>query len=425
MIKLVAFLVRILVIVGLAIYIADRSGRVTIEWQDSVIETSTFVLIIAITLAVAAAIMLVRVADRIRALPARYRLHRQLREQKKGQYFLSQAIEALGMEKKRRAFSFLKRAEKFLGPSQFIDLVKSQTQPPNVATAALADYSSPYAWREAILQLLKEERMAEARALAERFANKHPALPLSRKLLLDIYMQSGDWDAAISALDQLRVGHVLPRKDIRTMKAAVFAERAREAILKANPREGFEWAMQADRLRASWIPAIQQAVAALAAQDKPREAASLIAQVWPNAAHPQLAHAFLALKTGKNDLKTAQEAEKIARKMPEHPASQLLLAKAFLRANLLGQARHYAGELVKLEPSRSAYLLLAAVAEAEHDRAAMDAAHDNAITAPPDAAWICRECKQPYAHWQALCKTCKGFDTLAWGAPPRLIESQT
>lgn len=401
--------------VAAAIFVADRSGRVSIEWSNSIIETSTAILVAAVALLVLAGIFTMRMVDRVRAIPGAYRRHQQLQYHHKAHRILTQAVEAAALEKPGKASRLVKRAEKMLGPSHLIDMVKTQVAPASIDGAT--EPVSPYAWREAVTHELRAGNLGHARDLAQRFVKKHPDLPQPKRLLLDIYLQSGEWSQALDALDQLRVGHILSRKEIRQIRAAIYTERAREAVRDGNPREAFEWAMQADRLRSAWVPAIYQAVAALAQQDRPKEAAHLISQMWPGAAHAQLGEAFLGLKTGRNEIKMAQEAEKLARKSPDHPASHALIAKAATRAGLWGEARRHAELWVREEPCRSAYHLLARIAETERDKPAAEQAARLAADAQPDAAWICDLCKQPHAQWQVQCMSCKGFDSLRWGTP--------
>ncbi len=108
----------------------------------------------------------------------------------------------------------------------------------------------------------------------------------------------------------------------------------------------------------------------------------------------------------------------MARKNPAQPASNLLQARALMRAGLWGQARHYANTLIKDHPGREAYELMAKIEESEnHDIMAAQDWRRKAAEAAPDDAWICENCKQPHGHWQANCASCKSFNTLGWGTP--------
>jgi HemY protein len=420
LIKVLWFLFKVMLIVGAAIWVADRSGRVSIEWQDVIVETSTALLAAAVALLVAVTFYLTRLVDTLRTTPRIYRMHKALRHQRQGQKLLSQALDAISLDKKHKATGLLKRAEKLLGPSHIVDMIKNRTliEEKPMASSVTADFSSPYAWREAIEQQLRGGHTAEARMLAERFAKKHASLALPKKLLCDIYLLEGEWDKALASLDALRLTNTMSRKDIRLIKAAIFAERARVTLQRAHFAEGFEWAMQSDRLHPKWVPALLQAVQALAGQDKQREAASLIAQSWSQSAHDQLADAFLNLRHFKNNLARAQEAEKLVRKAPGEAASHWLLLNAFLAARLFGQARHHAMALISASPSRKVYNALARLEEAENNnRIAAATWRKKAEETGPDLSWVCKNCKQPHVQWQAHCHSCKNFNSFEWSRP--------
>lgn len=427
MIRTLWFLLKILAVVGAAIWVADRSGHVTIEWQNVVVETSTALLVAAVALLMVVTYSLTRFIDSIRTTSRLYRMHEALRYQRRGHKLLGEALDAISVEKPKRAISLLKRAEKMIGPSHMVEIVKARAGKEDTqAPVAVADLSSPFAWRDAIENNLERGNAAQARQLAEQFAQKNPDLVLPKKLLLQIYLHEAQWNEALNMLDFLRSVNAMPRKDIRAQRAVVFAERARLAIKRHDYAEGFEYAMHADRLRPVWAPAILQASAALAGQDKPREAANLIARSWAQAAHEQLADIYVTLKHFKNPLKMAQESERLARKAPSLSASHWLLLQAGLAARLYGEARHHGEALVVADPSRKVFNAMARIEDMEkNDKAAAGRWLLKGEASRPDPAWICASCKKPHSQWQALCAACKAFDTLAWGHPLSIADERT
>lgn len=424
MIRTLWFLIKLLAAVGAAIWVADRGGHVTIEWENVVLETSTVVLVGAIALLVLITYSLTHVVHTIRTTPRLYRMHEALRYQRRGHKLLVEALDALSIEKPRRAEKLLKRAEKMIGPSHVVEMVKAKTAAsPDVAQVVVADLSSPYAWRDAIEKNMEGGNAQEARRLAEQFSEKYPDLALPKKLLLHVYLREAEWEKALQMLDYLRSANAMPRKDIRSQRAVVYAERARLALKQHDYAQGFADAMQADRLRPGWAPAMLQATAALVGQDKPREAANLLGRCWGQTPHEQLADLFLILKHFKTPLKMAQEAEKLARKSPESVASHWLLLQAGLNARLYGEARHHGEILVAHYPARKIYNAMARLEDAEkNDKAAAGRWLLKAESSRPDSAWICNDCKKPHSQWQALCSGCKAFDSLAWGHPLSIAD---
>src|SRR5262249_34804022 len=133
----------------------------------------------------------------------RMRMNQRLQRQRRAEKLLTSAVTALADEKNNRALSFLRRAEKLLGASQVVDLLRKEAGEFPAITAH-GDYSSPFAWREAIEKNLKENRLAEARALAESFSAKHENLGLPKKMLFEVYAREQNWAEALHMLDLLR-----------------------------------------------------------------------------------------------------------------------------------------------------------------------------------------------------------------------------
>ncbi|MBI3420359.1 MAG: hypothetical protein HY053_09525 [Proteobacteria bacterium] len=422
MIRLLGFLLKLGIVITLAVWAADRSGKVSIEWQDKVVETSTFLLVLAVAVVAFISYSTAKFFSYINHLPGTLRMRHRLSDFRKGERMLDRAVDALAQEKKKSALSFLRKAEKLLGPSQVGDLVRAQAGEAPILVDR-GDYSSPFAWREAIEKHLQDDRVEEAWALARNFAERHPRLPLPKKMLFEVRLRQEQWGEAARMLDALREEGALPRREWRVQRAALLAEQARFALERNQAAEAFEYARQADRLHPGWIPALLLASRALAQQDKPREAASLIEKSWASSAHPQLGAVYLSLKTGKSDVKKAQGAENLARRV-EGPASQMLLGEALFRAGIYAQARYTAAELAKDHPSREVFTLLSKISHGERNGPAAQEWQNKAAGSPLGEAWICTSCRQPHKHWQALCSACKAFNSLSWETQPALIAER-
>jgi HemY protein len=102
----------------------------------------------------------------------------------------------------------------------------------------------------------------------------------------------------------------------------------------------------------------------------------------------------------------------------------LLVAEAFFKAGILAQARFKAQELAKEHPSREAFALLAKIEEADMHPGAAKEWQIKAAESPLGEAWICSNCRQPHKNWQAVCNSCREFNTLSWQAQPSVIANQ-
>lgn len=126
MIRTFVFLAKLLAFVAAAVWVADRAGKVTIEWQDTIIETSAALALGFILLLLFFAYHASRGIANLRHTPRLYRMHTRLRQHRQGEKLLGDAMQALTEEQKDKALSLAKKAEKLIGPSQALDLVKHQ-----------------------------------------------------------------------------------------------------------------------------------------------------------------------------------------------------------------------------------------------------------------------------------------------------------
>lgn len=376
MIRFLFALLKITLLVAATVWLANHAGRVTLEWNDSLIELPALLLVALVVVLMLLSYSAAYIMGYMRYGVRLHRMHRHLRLQRRGEKMLGAALAAQGQGRVNKAFSFANKAEKLLGPSQGVALLKAQLAAP----AAL-----PSAKPEGAL----EEKMRQK-----------------------------NWDDALSFLDGQRGTQALSRKEARQAKAAILLERAREALIHHHAVEAFEAAMQADRLHPNWPPCLLVAAKALHEQGKTSAAAALIERSWPGASHKQLADYYLNLKTGRSDAQKAQTVERLVKPTDDHMAAKLFMAKAFVKAGMWGAARALLEPLVTTQPNREAFLLLAHIDETEmRDSAAGKNWRQKATEAPPDEAWVCQSCKQPHHEWQALCAGCSSFNRLQWGMP--------
>ncbi len=422
MMNIAIFILKLIVLVFVAVWVAERAGKISFEWQDNVIETSAALALAGVALLMGVSYKIAKMIAAIHSTPRLYRMHAHLRQQRMGQKLLSDALSAFSEQKKGKGLKFLRKAEKLLGSSQVVDLVKihvgdfviREIPSKGVVTEAL----SPYAWKQTIERYLRDDKTAQALQTAACFAEQHPHLPLAKKQLFDVHMRLGNGDKASQVLEQMRQQRVISRREWRDTKVAVLTERARDALEHGRATQALEWGLQAERIKPFWVPTVLQTAKALVMQDKAKEAANLIERAWPYCGHEQLGDLYLSLRNGRSDLQKAQEVERLAKRSPSNPASRLLVARALTKAGVWGKARSVALALVREQPRRDYYELLAQIEDIQTQNKVAVAQWKNlAASAPPEEAWNCGSCKQPHGEWRGACAACHGVNTLAWGTP--------
>jgi uncharacterized membrane-anchored protein len=377
LIRFLFLLAKFLVFVAIAVWLSDRAGKVTFEWRDTTLQTSAALLIGVLALMLYATHKLSTWLASLRTGPKLYHMHLRLRQHRQGEKLLGRALTELEASKPTKSLRSLARAEKLLGPSEVVEAIKSKVAAPSSASGV------PLSWRE----------------------------------MLGSEIRRKNWDGALAILEEQHGSETLPRKEWRALKAALLTEQARHALHHKHEPEAFEYAMQADRLRPHWPPALLLAAESLVAQGKIKEAARFIERQWDGTPHEQLGDFYMALRTGKTELQKAQAIEKMLRRSSGQPESRMVLARAYARAGLWGQARQIAQGLAQESPRAAVFVLLAEIEEREkRNTTAAHGWRERASAAAANPAWECTACKHRHVRWQALCAYCSAFDKLEWNA---------
>lgn len=348
--------------------------------------------------------------------------------QKRGLDALGDALIALAAGDPRRALVRASRAERVLGNSSVTALIEAQ------AAEALGDPSRAKAAYRALLGDDRTRAVAIRGLLRQKLAegDEETALRLAEKalelraddaetldLLLKLQIEREDWEAARRTLAaKLRAG-LLPRDVYRRRDAVLCYAAARDALESGRVDLARKLAAEANRLSPDFVPAAVLEARMLAEEGKKRQARKVLERAWSATPHPDIARAYAALEPDETAAARRKRFRRLLNLCPDDPETRLTEAELAIADEDFVAARKALVDLVETHPTARALTLMAAAERGVGaDDTVVRAWLARAVSAPRGRQWICEKCHHPHAHWQVLCESCGGFDTLAWAEAP-------
>jgi HemY protein len=420
------FALKLLAVIGGALWLASQPGTVQITWRDQIIETS----LAAFELAVFGAVLLLLLVYRLWRFVIdgwqRWKLQRRLTRLERGQGELSWALTALAAGDADEAQRMTHRARKKLGASPLVLMLQAQAaRATGDNAAAVRQFRQLVATPEgAIIGMrgllsiaLQHNDWDEVAKLCDEAKRKNIEMPWLSTVAYRLALRQEKWDDAYRALSYALSAGQLPADNGYRQMAALLLTRAEHAEQDGHDQAALDCAMEAYRLNPEWIPG-QLAVAELQLKTGHRRAAAkLIEKHLPTAAHPQLAELYRQLHHDDLPLAYFQRLQKLLRDHAADAVTQRLLAAAALEADLWGEARRLLQTMINAQATASDYHQLARLERRERgDEAAAMRWLSHSVRAAPDPQWQCQECGAIASGWQPHCPTCQGFATLAWRA---------
>ena len=241
--------------------------------------------------------------------------------------------------------------------------------------------------------------------------------------LFDLRTARGEWDDAKALLDDAEKTRILDGDVLRRRRAVLGAAQALEAEATA-PKKSLDLALQALDLEPGLLGAATLAARRLVYGGKDRRAQEVIERAWSKAPHPDLAIAYGAIFPRDTTPERSTRLLSLARVFPQHFESCVLEAEQHIAMGRWSDARRVLAPWTQGDISARICILLAEIEERQHHD--LVSAHTwllRAVQAPRDSDFLCKRCGARSTSWNALCRRCKGFDTLVWIAPEKPVPA--
>lgn len=417
-----------------AVWMAQHSGEIVIDWLGWRIKTSTPVLIIAAILFAMIVALLYRFWRAMVGAPRAFGIARTERRRREGYLALTRGMVALAAGDPEEARRQAKDANGRLDEDEPLTMLL-------LAQAAQLDGEEGAAKRyfEAMLErpeteflalrgLMVQSQRARDREETLKLARRaHEIRPKSKWVITELFeaeAAAGNWKAAENLIRKAVRQGAMAGDEPTQYRAILQLQQSVAAGAEGDEAKALKLAREAHKTNPDLLPALIAVARGMLKAGKTSKAEGFIEHAWKKGPHPELAEMYREAIGIKDPLKRVQAIRALRNLRGDHPESHLAMARAALDAKLWGEARRHLTEArntgTGVGNSARWCRLMAEVEEAEHGNT--EAARQwlsKAADAPPDPGWVCDNCGATAPGWNAICGHCGRFGTIDWRMPPR------
>lgn len=410
-----------------AVWLAERPGTLTAEWQGWRLDTNVGVVLIAIVVLILVGIAAWLLYRWIVGAPFALLEGWGESRRQRGYRELTQGLAAVAAGDGVEAQKHARKAEQLLAEPALTLLLSAQAAQLNgdrdgarrAFDAMLKDEQMAFlGLRGLIGQSLRDGDQTKALGYAERAFALRPQTPWVVHSLFDMQAQAGQWKAAQETLDSGIRRKVVTADKGRALKALLLVERSREAERGGSESDAMVLAREAFALAPERIAATTRLAELQIKAGDAKRATKTLERGWAVAPHPDLAELYLKASGESEPLKRIGVIRRLVTRNADDIESHLALAKASLEAGLWGEARRQLETAGGTSPPVRVCRLMAEVEErANADQAKVHEWLARAAVAPADRSWSCTACGAHHETWRSVCESCGAFGTLQWRAP--------
>jgi HemY protein len=425
-----------LILVGAAAYgvarFADVPGDVVVTWQGLRIETSLMVMGAGLLVAVITLYFLIVVIRAVLRSPLV--LSRTMRNRRglRAYEAISNGLIAIGSGDIAAANKFAVQVNK-IAPGEPLALLlgaqAAQLSGDREAAERVFHAMANRADTKALglhglfIEARRRNDRVAAQAFAEEAARTAPSLGWAGRAVLEFRCATGDWAGALALLERNR--DTLDKATYRRQRAVLLTARA-QAVEDTDRDAAKGFALEAQQLAPTLIPAAAMAGRFLAESGSLRKAGRIIDKAWRANPHPDLADAYARLRYGDTARDRLKRIEALAKQAPDNIEGALALARAALDAQDFAKARDALKPYLET-PTKRVCLLMSALERAErNDEGRAREWTARAVNAAPDPTWTA----DGYVsnRWLPASPVTGRIDAFEWRVPlsgtlsPQLVE---
>jgi HemY protein len=431
MIRSLLYIVKVGVLVGAAVWLANRPGSVRVDWMDYTLNIQFGFFLIILALVILLGIFIYNAIKAVTGLPRSYRRYRDINNKEKGHRALALGLTAVAAGDARKASQQAARAVRLLPDDLGMPLLlKAQAEKLKGNEAAareifvrmLDNKDTAFLGVRGLLQdALDAKNYPKALALAQRGLQLYPKQKWILQVVYDLELRARNWDAARIALDRATKADAIDPDRALSDNVAMLMYEADVMQRAGMKEEGLKKLRQAHKLDPYFVPAALALARRYKYDGKKRKGMKLIERTWEKVPHAALAKAWPefmpAAKEGEPFAKL-KWAEKLLDVHPDSADAHIVAAEAAIDVALWGEARDHLekAESVVLDV-RVCHLRAEVEKRAFQDNSEAMMWMKKAQSAPPSRAWVCRETGRVYDEWRAVAEPHGSFNTMEWEFP--------
>ncbi len=435
MLRILVFL-AIVFLLGLGFsWIADNPGlvKITLPAQGEgvrghEIELTLMVAVVAAVSVVAGIIITWAIGSSIWRSPEIFSRWRRGKRRDRGYSALSRGMIAAAAGDTQSARKLTRESSKLLSNEPLVSLLDAQT--------ALLEDNRDVAQSKFMLMLedpetrllglrglyIEAERQGEKEAAthyAERAMELAPEAAWAGTALLRHQSGSNDWEGALKTLEVNRWSNKLSKAENNRLKAVLQTAQAMKLEDQA-PDQARTLALAAHKLAPELVPAAVIAARISSRLGDFKKASRLLEATWKLEPHPEIAEAYVHVRSGDSAVDRLKRANLLATKRTNHVEGQFAIADAAIDAKDWQAARSALAAVLRNSPTERACLLMADVEEAEHgDRGRMRDWLSRAVRALRDPAWTADGYVSE--NWAPISPISGKLDAFEWKVPVEML----
>lgn len=434
MLRSLWYLLKIIVIIGITVFLASQSGSVDVTWQDYNITIQLGLVAAALFLSFWVIFIASGIAARISFWPREIMRARREQQRVKGYKALLQSLTAAAIGDQKAAFSMAQRAQKLLPESEsgLPLLLQAQSQPvtdgnhEQVYLTLLQNADTALLGLQGMTQkAILAGDFEKALLLVRQSVEKYPKNTSLLKALYDLEVKNQQWNVALSTLKRAQKAKVITKeaaaKDRCTMYV-VLGDLAVEAKRDDEALSFYKMAMSEGC--GDFTPAVTRLARIYQQQGQIKKSISIIEKSWSRHAHPELVKAWAGLWADYAQPKNIAHflwIKKLVGTQPSSLISLLALADAAIDDGLWGEARAALVKAEKIAACPEVYDSWVRLEEksqgsAEAIRQWMDRSRQAEINGIGCGAWVCSKTGRSFTKWGAFLEPEKLFNSLEWDA---------
>lgn len=424
MTRAITAFVFLIVVGGLAAWLADQPGELGVDWSGYRIEMPAWLGIGAAVVLMIVAAVLFQIWRWVREGPAELAYARSRRRHDRGQLALTRGMVAVAAGDRAAAQRFSREAKRYLTETPLTMLLAAQASQLSGDDKAARLYFSAMlkrpeleflGLRGLVGQANRSGDHAGALTLARRAYALNPQASWVLFALFDLEARAGNWREAERVVTRAVTSRTLSESDGRRRQAIAGLHIARSLRESGDTTAARKTALKAHALEPGFLPATLFAVELLGAAGKRRRALHLLVQAWHLAPHPELAVAHRVLFSADDAAAYLPRLENLIATRPDDIDSRAAQSAAALDAGLTERAAKILGSHAD-DPDASAPIirLKVDIEEKIHGPTAARPWMERVASAI-EPTWTCNACSHPHDSWAAHCGHCATFDSLRWG----------
>jgi HemY protein len=425
------FLIQFCVIVGAAIWLAQRPGFVTVEWMDYRLSGQVGIFLLLVVAVVIVALVVSKIIAGIFSIPGRLVGMRHENARRRGYRALTRGFVAVAAGDAKNATRWARQTRALLsGDNGLPVLLEAQAARLRGEEGAarrsfeelLKDKDASFFGLRGLLKsALDTGDYTQALTYARKALAVHPKQGWILKTVYMLELKNNLWTDAQRTLARVRKCHALPEGKIRADDIALLMIQARDAENQGLRAEMMRKLEKAQHMDPTFVPSTVWLAERYIAKGKDRKAAGLVEKAWKANPHPDLLNLWdkLAPDNKPSDMmRRLRWYEKIVALKPDSAEGQMAAARAAMKDGLWGEAKAYLTIAEQIKPSAKLYKLRAQVEqETSHDSRAVQEWLEKAADAPPEKVWTCRETGAVYDQWSPVAAPHGAFNSIVWGYP--------